>query len=145
MRATGTRHGATTQMPRQGDRQATQDTLRDHLTPWVKWISERGGLPTDQLIRKYLERDDFKLAHTSYMKIGHTIVDFSNHYLDQRDRVALIKPHGPTKEKATMAMATPVYEALGEHVMEKLQEFKPYNVKLKEENVRADLAKYLGK
>ena len=68
---------------RQGDRKATQDNLRTYLAPWVEWIGDRGSLPTDQLIRQYLEKDDFRFSHTTYNKVGGVIVKFSNHYLEQ--------------------------------------------------------------
>ena len=63
---------------RQGDRPATLDNLRNYLAPWVEWIRVRGNLPTAQLLRQYLEKDDFEYARTTYNKVGSAIVKFSN-------------------------------------------------------------------
>ena len=102
-------------------------------------------MPTDQLIKAYLEKEDFRFVRTTYFKIGRAIVDFSNHYLQHWDRVTLIKPHGPQKERATTAMATPVVKALGEHVMRKVKAFRPYNATFSDQESRITAAKYLGK
>ena len=47
---------------RQGDRHSTHDTLKAYLAPWVEWLSIRGSLPTDQLIKAYLEKEDFRFV-----------------------------------------------------------------------------------
>ena len=111
----------------------------------MEWLGRHGSRPTAQLIRDYLEKEDFRFVRTTYNQVGKAIVKFSNHYLEQRNWIALIEPVGPTKEKATVAMDTAVKEALGRHVLSKLNGFKPLREKLAKEEDRITAAKYLGK
>ena len=96
---------------KQGDRQSTVSTLRAYLAPWVDWIRLRGSRPTDQLLKQYLSKEN-AFVRTSYYKIGRAIVDFTNHYVQRFDKVELIKPRGPQKERATLAMPRKMVEAL---------------------------------
>ena len=111
----------------------------------MRWLTLNGSRPTNQLIREYLEKDDFKFGRTTYNKVGGAIVKFTNHFVEQFNEVDLIEPVGPKKERPTLAMATPVLEALGRHVMSKLKAFVPLKKQLADEEDRVRAAKYLGK
>ena len=55
--------------------------LRAYLDPWVTWLSENGGRPTTQRILAYLEAKE-DLTRSSFSKIAHAIVDFTNRYVE---------------------------------------------------------------
>ena len=130
----------------QKDADNTVAALRSYLTPWVDWLVEFGSSrPTNQRIRKYLEAMN-DLTRLSYWKIGHAIEKFSNHHLEEWERVRLIPPVGQAKPKGALAMPAEMVETLTAYVTKMARSsFEPPQEKSADPEARENTAKYLGK
>ena len=85
------------------------------------------------------------MTRLSYRKIGHAIVKFTNHYVEQWDRVDLIPPLGQKREKATLAMPPHMVKALTADVAMRARTFEPAGKYSEDPEAPCKLAKYLGK
>ena len=70
---------------------------------------------------------------------------FSNYYLEQGEKVELIPPRGPSKERDTLVMPTSVKDALHDHLLEKVRSFMPLRRNCTTTDAQSRAAKYLGK
>ena len=118
--------------------------LRSYLVPWVTWIGENGGQPTTQRILAYLEAKE-DLTRSSFSKIGHAIVDFTNRYVEQWDRVNVVPPLGQRKKKPTLAMPRAMVKALTDHVVAEARSLAPAGSRCQVPEADKMLAKHLGK
>ena len=128
----------------QDDAATTQKTKMMYLTPWVKWLKERGGRPTTQRLKNFLTTRK-TLMRTSYWQIGRVIRDFCNHWAESWEKVELVAPLGQKREKPTLAMPADMLDAVSELVRERLLLFGPNAERVTSGGAATQLAKDLGK
>ena len=77
--------------------------------------------------------------------MGRAIRDFCNHYAEKWEEVSLIRPHGQKREKETLAMPEPIFDAVKKHVKRRALNFGDRAQGVTSANDAHALAKDLGK